>query len=405
MSGNTPWIVLALAFVVGLGATGSYTVPLLTWLAPVLMLRFTRSQPALRGYVLASLVSVPILAITWNLFPFGGTIGLAVFCVVGAFMGSLPLLLDRWLAPGSGPWRIAVYPLASTAMELLGGSGDLGSWGATAYTQMNDLALLQSTSVVGMAGIAFGVGWFATATNALWESAQPATRGWRPLAAFGLTFLALHAWGSLRLSLAPTPQTARVALITADRFPGTAESEVARRYTSDVDLTDSDLQAIRAFHRDHADALLHTAQVEARAGAQLVAWPEGSAVLLDVDEAAFVLRAQALAREHGTVLALALAVLDTGPAPRRLTNKVVMVGTDGTVASEYLKAIPTPGAERRFSHRGDGQLVTIDTPIGRIASVICYDADFPSLVAQASEQDVDLLVVPAGDWSAIAQMH
>ncbi|MBX2797825.1 MAG: apolipoprotein acyltransferase, partial [Myxococcales bacterium] len=46
-----------------------------------------------------------------------------------------------------------------------------------------------------------------------------------------------------------------------------------------------------------------------------------------------------------------------------------------------------------------------DTPIGRIASVICYDADFPSLVAQASEQDVDLLVVPAGDWSAIAQMH
>jgi apolipoprotein N-acyltransferase len=44
-------------------------------------------------------------------------------------------------------------------------------------------------------------------------------------------------------------------------------------------------------------------------------------------------------------------------------------------------------------------------PEGRLATVICYDLDFPALVAQAGRARVGLLLVPANDWPGIARLH
>jgi apolipoprotein N-acyltransferase len=45
------------------------------------------------------------------------------------------------------------------------------------------------------------------------------------------------------------------------------------------------------------------------------------------------------------------------------------------------------------------------TPIGRLATVICYDADFPELVRQAGTAGADLLLVPASDWQEVKATH
>jgi len=47
----------------------------------------------------------------------------------------------------------------------------------------------------------------------------------------------------------------------------------------------------------------------------------------------------------------------------------------------------------------------VETPFGRIASVICFDLDFPSLLRQAGQARVDLMFVPANDWKAVAALH
>jgi predicted amidohydrolase len=38
----------------------------------------------------------------------------------------------------------------------------------------------------------------------------------------------------------------------------------------------------------------------------------------------------------------------------------------------------------------DGKLHALDTPYGRLSSVICYDADFPRLLAQAGDLRADI---------------
>ena len=54
---------------------------------------------------------------------------------------------------------------------------------------------------------------------------------------------------------------------------------------------------------------------------------------------------------------------------------------------------------------GDGTIPVVETPYGRLSTSICYDADFPSQMLQLGKNKTDILLLPSGDWSAIAPYH
>jgi apolipoprotein N-acyltransferase len=47
----------------------------------------------------------------------------------------------------------------------------------------------------------------------------------------------------------------------------------------------------------------------------------------------------------------------------------------------------------------------LNTPYGRVTSVICFDADFPQLLAQAGALCADVVLDPSNDWRAIDPWH
>jgi apolipoprotein N-acyltransferase len=88
-----------------------------------------------------------------------------------------------------------------------------------------------------------------------------------------------------------------------------------------------------------------------------------------------------------------------------LENKLVLITPDGQVAWEYFKAHPIPGTEAAMSMTRDGTLRALGTPFGRLTAVICFDADFPQLLAQAGRLRADILLDPSSDWQAIDPWH
>ena len=78
---------------------------------------------------------------------------------------------------------------------------------------------------------------------------------------------------------------------------------------------------------------------------------------------------------------------------------------EGQVAWEYFKARPVPGFKAVYSVKDDGRLRRIDTPYGRISALICADADYPQLVAQAGRLNADIVVCAANDWAEISPWH
>lgn len=360
------------------------------WLHPALMLRFTRLSSPGRGFLL---VSAAQMAGTWVLLR--GVVPVppaqyAMLVVTTGLFGGIILLVDRLLATRlQGLARSLVYPCTAVAAAfVVYPANPFGTWGEPAYGQIPFAPLIQFAAVAGVWGIGFLILWWASVANEWRACGLPGAR--RPVLAFAAASVLVLGWGAARLTTRPAAQTARVAAVTFDPALERAFSFCRR----------DDAACFRERTGTVNQRLFARTRAAAEAGAKIVLWSEGAAEVLAPDEAALVARGRAVARERGITLIMAVAVIPVSPGTWE--NKLIAVNPDGSVAWEYLKARPVPGEP---VVAGDGRVPVLDTPVGRLAAVICFDADFPELVRQAGEQGAGLILVAANDWPRIAGVH
>ena len=55
--------------------------------------------------------------------------------------------------------------------------------------------------------------------------------------------------------------------------------------------------------------------------------------------------------------------------------------------------------------RGHEGLPVVSTGAGRMATAICFEADFPEFIRQAGRDDADLLILPVNEWKSIKDIH
>lgn len=108
--------------------------------------------------------------------------------------------------------------------------------------------------------------------------------------------------------------------------------------------------------------------------------------------------AAVIAKEEG--IYIVLPVLDVGASPAE--NRVHILDPKGDMILSHIKY---GGNMFEGTRKGDGVLQTVDTPYGTLSAVICWDADFPSVMKQAGEQGVDLMFVPSNDWLGVKDIH
>jgi apolipoprotein N-acyltransferase len=85
-----------------------------------------------------------------------------------------------------------------------------------------------------------------------------------------------------------------------------------------------------------------------------------------------------------------------------MEDVVRMFDPNGEMVLEHFKY---GGADFEGCVPGSGELQVANTPYGKNGAIICLDADFPDIVKQAGEKEIDLLFVPANDWVEIRDLH
>lgn len=105
----------------------------------------------------------------------------------------------------------------------------------------------------------------------------------------------------------------------------------------------------------------------------------------------------ALARETGTVLVIGVVErVGAGPGRGTLYNAILVFGSDGTLLNHHRKLVPTY-TERLVWGQGDADgLRALDTPIGRIGALVCWEHWMP-LARQAmhdSGEDIHVALWP-----------
>lgn len=101
-----------------------------------------------------------------------------------------------------------------------------------------------------------------------------------------------------------------------------------------------------------------------------------------------------LARKHGVVIVTSLF---EKRAPGLYHNTAVVIERDGTIAGKYRKMhIPDDPAyyEKFYFTPGDLGFKPIDTSLGRLGVLVCWDQWYPEAARMMSLQGADLLIYP-----------
>ncbi len=387
-------------------ANGGHSVPAAAFLAPLFLLRFTRSQRPIVGLPTTLAAQTIAFAIQFRgMIPVPGLIHTVVVLIYAGAL-TVPYAADRLIAPRLRGWSASlVFPCAWASMDFVLSLSPYGSWGAAGYSLYGNLPLLQLLAVTGLWGLTFLIGWVAAAANRVWELGARSPLALRAAGVTAAVLAAVALAGGARLALFP-PDAPTVRIASLSRIDRTLhpDPKVVGRFFAQRPLAPEEVATIRSRAATITDDLLERAEREARAGARIVFWGETNAPVLAEDEADLIRRGGQVAKRSGIYLGMALAAWHRETKPP-LGNKLVLIKPDGSVAWEYYKAHPVPGGEAAMSITRDGRLRALDTPFGRLTSVICFDADFPRLLAQAGELRADIVLDPSNDWRAIDPWH
>ena len=375
----------------------TWAFPPATWLFSIFLIRFTRTQKKGTGLiVLCSATLIIGVASMWKLLAievippsFRVISGLAVGIIF-----FLPFLADRLLfskIPGIA--ATLIFPCAWTALEYLKSLGG-GSWGALAYTQYGDLPLMQLASVTGIWGVSFLITWFAAIINFAWEQQFSWSKLKKITLLYSLTISLVFLYGYVRLATTDeiTEKTC-VASVTNPR------DFFSRFYGIDW----IDRSAVNEETQNDLDYLFDATRSSAQAGAKIVIWQEYAVSVMEENEQEFLKRAKRIAQEEQIYLAVAIGLFPKTYPARLWQNKLTWIAPNGLIINSYLKLKPAPPLEP--IPPGKGGISITGTVYGRIASVICADLDYPSLILQAGATDAGALFIPAQDWAAANPLH
>jgi apolipoprotein N-acyltransferase len=394
------WLVLGAALL-----TFTYfqtVIPVAAWLAPIFLLRFARTHRARVALPVLALVGYGATLIALRgFFPFTD---LLVWALGGVAL-AVPYGADL-LAAGRlhGFARTLILPVVDTAISFLFSldqSSAFGSWGATGYTQVSNLPLAQSASVLGVLGLSFVILWAAPVVNAVWERGFDLRASRAIVVPFVVLLIGMPLYGGARLALlAPSVPTVQMAALAPDRDLDTARESAAA--TTDRSGAAARDRLTEAHFTPTLDDLFARTRRAARYGARVVAWAEAAGYVFKEDEQAFLDRAANVARDEGIYLEVGMIFILPATGYPSNENRSILFAPDGEILWDYDKSTVVPGDGNAL---GSGVLPVVDTPFGRLSVAICFDGDFPWLARQAGRADVDILILPVSDWDRPAAVH
>jgi len=389
-----PYLWLAVSMVLLVFSKGRWTFPLAPWIAFMFLLRFTRQRKPLIGYLAAVLaIAISSSIALYGIIPMRLPVHILFHTVSGIFL-ALPYLVDRLAAKRvGGLLSTFIFPVAAVSLNYIWSFIPAKStWGSVAYTQYGILPLMQLVSITGLNGIIFLIYWFASSANFCWENGFAPGRIRKVAGVYICVLLAVFLYGGARLLMMdPAEKSVRVAAITTSSDIRSRGMMWLRSRTSPFNLEES-------------VALMESQTVKAAdAGAKIIAWQEYADWISSEDSGDFIQRGQKIAADKKVYLLLSAGILDKKKEGKG-ENASILISPTGDVEWKYLKSYLVPVVEKPYFKEGDKKIPVRETPQGRLASVICFDFDFPDYVRSAG-RNISLMIVPAFDWKEITPLH
>ena len=386
-------VFVILSFLVYIMSNGEWCIPIFAWIYPILFLCMIYLNRTRKVYlIISSIYAIGFIVQFWR------AIGMDIkICIVAAvllsFLKVLPYIY--WSKSKMRFQDTIIFASIMVSIEYIiyliypisGGLSD-------AYTQYQNLYLLQIVTVTGIYGITFLMYWTAVMAVWIWNNRSKKEYIGKYIIVYGSVIGLVFVYGVVMFHFAGnSDKSIRIAGVTVpiSELLNNDEDVYSAFYTNT--FTDENITNARSKLSSAADELLLKTELEAQAGAKIVFWSELNGAVLKQDEDMLLQQASDMAKQEEIYLIVSLLVKT--PYVDLKENKTVAFNPQGELISEYFKHGRSIG---ELCQKGDGVLKSFDTDYGRVAPFICSDMAFLSKIQQAGKDNVDILIVPASDW-------
>ena len=386
-------VFIIFSFLVYVMSNGEWCVPIFAWIYPILFLCMIYLNRTRKVYlIISSIYAIGFIVQFWR------AIGMDIkICIIVAILLSFLKVLPYiyWSKSKMRFQDTVIFASIMVSIEyiiyliypILGGLSD-------AYTQYQNLYLLQIVTVTGIYGITFLIYWAAAMVIWIWNNKNKKEYLKKYIIVYGSVIGLVFVYGIVMFHfVGNSDKSVRIAGVTVPiSHLLNDDKDIYSTFYTDT-FTDENITNARNKLSLVADELFLKTELEAQAGAKIVFWSELNGAVLKQDEDMLLQRASDMAKQEEIYLIVSLLVKT--PYEDLKENKTVVFNPQGELISEYFKHGRSIG---ELCQKGDGMLKSFDTEYGRIAPFICSDMAFLSKIQQAGRNNVDILIVPASDW-------
>ncbi len=376
-------------------SNGKYLMGFATWLFPVLFLFGIKDMKPVKGLLILLLATAVSTYVSFDgLIP---AIPIPGFKFVPAIAGSLVAfafyLQHKGFNKSKSIKMTLILPSVYALLEYMNYYfNPNGTFSLLGYSQHNLLPIAQIASLIGVVGITFVIMWFASLIywymiNFKSESAN------KQILIPVLIFTLLIGYGSLRmLSKEDSPTVSVAGIHTIDRD----DEDLVRAN----DLYETDFEAYLKYNESQIDEIVELTKIEAKNGAKIIHHAEGTLSLYYTQKEEYLNQIKEIAKLYEIYIVTVPYIITSDEVADE--NVLYVIDPAGNEVIEHYKY---GGNLFEGTKLGSMEIQYVDTPYGRISGIICWDKDFPVVLNQVGEKDIDILFIPSADWTEIATYH
>lgn len=309
--------------------------------------------------------------------------------LVLVFLYSIPISLFHlpgyliWSKFKNQEYALFLFPVIMIIMEWIQYTcTPFASWGVAAYTMHDNVSLIQTVSLFGIAGLSFLIYWVNVSIATIIVQRKTVISTFQlPL----IMLFLLIIFGSIRYDLSKANGIGTVTVATVG--------------------TDSETSGLPLPTKERTEqikkALFKRTKTAADGGAKIISWNEAAIFIMPEDEKEWINSIRELAAKLNITL-VASYVTPISQTPLKYENKYQFINSFGNITHTYFKHQPVPGEP---AVQGKSPLKVTDIAGTKVAASICYDYDFPYLAKGNGELGADMVMLPSSDWRGIDPLH
>ena len=389
LSKNKNSLCLIIGTICSIYSIGKWNIPITIYIWPFCFLHYLH----INENKIKSFIKVYICILISNLIRWIGCSNLNIYhdFLCGFYFSittSMPLLIDLFCYKKISKWKnVFIYPLSIGFAEYIFSFCSFSNNNLLAYSQLDNISFLQIISLFGTFFLSFIIALFASILDYSIEVYYKEKKISRFVYYYIIINIIIYLYGGIILLIPYNKETFKAVSVR-----GISQLYYVKK--------EKDIKPLEMYYEYINDTLSKAKNINA----DFISYAERAFAFNEEDTDKFITKVLDMVKYYNIDTLLSLDIRYKMKEIRSKQNMNIYIQSNGEIIYNYTKHNLIPFVEFDY-FPSNSPLQVLNTKMGKLSTVICYDINYPMFINSLSRKNLDILIVPSWDYPGVAEFQ